>query len=95
VRSASRLRLRAGWDVETRTTAAVLRDLARRALALSAEADRHQKEILAIVRAWHPELLERLTRGCESTVSNALAAIAHRLRSYLADETCRRPPEPA
>lgn len=58
-RTASRLRLRAEWDLETRTTAAVLRDLARRALELSAEADGHQKQILTIVRAWHPELLER------------------------------------
>jgi len=32
----------------------VLRDLARRALELSAEAGRHHTDILAIVRAWHP-----------------------------------------
>ena len=37
----------------------VLRDLARRTLELRAEADRHEKEILAIIRAWRPELLER------------------------------------
>jgi transposase len=58
-RTVSRLRLQAGWDLETRTTAVVLRDLAGRALELSVEADRREKEILAIVRAWHPELLER------------------------------------
>ena len=58
-RIASRLRFRADWDLETRTTASVLRDLARRALELWAEADRHEKEILRIVWAWRPELLER------------------------------------
>jgi transposase len=58
-RIAARFRVQAEWDLETRTTAGVLRDLARRALELSAEADRHEKEILAIVRAWRPELLER------------------------------------
>ena len=58
-RIAARFRIQAEWDLETRTTAGVLRDLARRALELSAEADRHEKEILAIVRAWRPELLER------------------------------------
>ena len=82
VRGASRLRLRAGWDLETRATAAVLRDLARRALALSAEADRYKKEILAIVRAWHPELLER--RGVGPIVAaTVLCAWSHpgRIRS--------------
>jgi transposase len=62
-RSVSRLRLQPGWDLEIRTTASVLRDLARRTLGLWAEADRHEKEILAIVRAWRPELLERLGVG--------------------------------
>jgi transposase len=82
VRSASRLRLLAEWDLETRTTAGVLRDLARRALELSAEADRHQKEILAIVRVWHPELLER--RGIGPIVAaTVLCAWSHpgRIRS--------------
>jgi hypothetical protein len=41
----------------------VLRDLARRAAELSAEADRRQKHILAIVKAWHPELPERHGAG--------------------------------
>ncbi len=84
-RTASRLRLQSGWDLETRTTAAVLRDLARRALELSAEADRHEKEILAIVRAWHPELLER--RGVGPIVAaTVLCAWSHpgRVRSEAA-----------
>ena len=38
----------------------------------------------------HRSSADAATRGCESTVSNALAAIAHRLRSYLADETYSR-----
>ncbi len=81
-RSVARLRLRADWDLETRATATVLRDLARRALELSAEADRREKEILAIVRAWHPELLER--RGVGPIVAaTVLCAWSHpgRIRS--------------
>jgi transposase len=57
--TAARFRIQAEWDLETRTTAGVLRDLARRAIELWAEADRHEKEILGIVRAWRPDLLER------------------------------------
>jgi transposase len=76
VRRASRLRLRAEWDLETRTTAGVLRDLSRRALELSAEADRHKNQILAIVRDWHPELLER--RGVGPIVAaTVLCAWSH------------------
>jgi len=81
-RSGSRLRLQPGWDLETRTTASVLRDLARRTLELWAEADRHEKEILAIVRAWRPELLER--RGVGPIVAaTVLCAWSHpgRVRS--------------
>jgi transposase len=84
-RSLSRLRLQAGWDLETRATATVLRDLGRRAAELSAEADRRQKEILAIVRAWHPELLER--RGVGPIVAaTVLCAWSHpgRIRSEAA-----------
>ncbi len=54
---AARLRVSNAWDVETTTTATVLRDLARRSLELSAEAARHEKAIVAIVRSWRPELL--------------------------------------
>ncbi len=84
-RSASRLRLQAQWDLETRTTACVLRDLARRALELSAEADRREKEILTIVRAWHPELLERKGVG-PIVAATVLCAWSHpgRIRSEAA-----------
>ena len=57
--AAARLRISQGWDVETATTAKVLRDLARRAFELSAEAARHEKAILAIVRSWRPDLLDQ------------------------------------
>jgi len=57
--TATRLRVSSAWDVETATTATVLRDLARRSLDLSAEAARHEKAIVAIVRSWRPELLDQ------------------------------------
>ncbi|SLN05152.1 Mobile element protein [Corynebacterium xerosis] len=57
VEIAARFRIQAGWDVETTTTAQVLRDLARRAQALQAEADEHEKQIRAIVRSWRADLL--------------------------------------
>jgi transposase len=68
--------------LETRTTATVLRDLARRALELAAEAGRREKEILAIVRAWHPELLERKGVG-PIVAATVLCAWSHpgRIRS--------------
>jgi transposase len=45
------------WDLETRTTASVLRSLARRSLELTREAERHEADILAVVRSWRPDLL--------------------------------------
>ncbi|MGP4977964.1 IS110 family transposase [Brachybacterium tyrofermentans] len=57
VEIAARFRIQTGWDVETRTTAQVLRDLARRAQALQDEADEHEKQIRAIVRSWRADLL--------------------------------------
>src|SRR5699024_11983274 len=40
---ASRFRVQPTWDTETATTARMLRDLARRAQVLQAEADEHKK----------------------------------------------------
>lgn len=40
---AARFRIQAPWDLETATTAPVLRDLAHRARALQIEADEHEK----------------------------------------------------
>jgi transposase len=81
-RTAARFRVQGEWDLETRTTAAVLRDLARRALELWTEADRHEKEILRIVRAWHPELLEKKGVG-PIVAATVLCAWSHpgRIRS--------------
>jgi transposase len=56
---AARLRARAGWDDQTRTTATVLRVLARRVLALQAEASDHETAIGEVVRAWRPDLLDQ------------------------------------
>ena len=57
VRAAARLRMSSWWDLETATTAQVLRDLARRVQAMQAEAATHERAILATVRTWRPDLL--------------------------------------
>lgn len=54
---AARFRIPSGWDVQTATTARVLRNLARRAQALQVEADEHEKQIRAIVESWRADLL--------------------------------------
>ncbi|PUB26242.1 transposase [Promicromonospora sp. AC04] len=56
--TAAALRVHSTWDVETRTTVTVLRSLARRARALTAESDEHTTTILALVRAWRADLLD-------------------------------------
>ena len=63
VATAVGLRVNASWDVETRTYAIVLRDLARRSRQLHAEARRHEQAILAIVRSWRPDLLDQTGVG--------------------------------
>lgn len=60
---AARLRILDSWDLETRTTAHVLRQLARRVRSLQTEADEHKKAILAIVKRWRPDLLAQLGVG--------------------------------
>jgi transposase len=57
------LRVQASWDVETATTAATLRTLARRIRELTTEAADHRQAILALVRAWRPDLLARAGVG--------------------------------
>lgn len=59
ITTAARLRVSPTWDIETATTAQVLRDLARRAQTMSTEAAAHEKAILAIVRSWRPDLLDQ------------------------------------
>lgn len=57
VKTAAALRLRSSWDTETTITVTTLRSLARRAQDLAREAAEHERAILAIVRAWRPDLL--------------------------------------
>jgi transposase len=59
VAACARLRVQASWDVETATTAATLRSLARRIRELTAEAADHRQAILVLVRTWRPDLLAR------------------------------------
>jgi transposase len=61
--TAARLRVRADWDLETRTYAIVLRDLARRRAQLLAEAKTHEGAITATVAAWRPDLLDQFGVG--------------------------------
>lgn len=63
VATAARLRCSSSWDVETASTAAVLRSLAKRCQDLTAEAAVHEKAIIAIVKAWQPSLLEECGVG--------------------------------
>ena len=85
VRLAARLRVSSHWDTETATTARVLRDLARRALALSSEAASHEKDILALVRCWRPDLLAQPGVG-PIVAATVLCAWSHpgRIRSEAA-----------
>ncbi|WP_203338802.1 IS110 family transposase [Nocardioides limicola] len=57
------LRVQATWDLETTTTVTVLRNLARRARTLQAEADAYEKQIKAIIKDWRPDLLDQIGVG--------------------------------
>lgn len=57
LKTAAALRLHSSWDTETSITVTTLRSLARRAQELAAEAAEHERQILAIVRSWRPDLL--------------------------------------
>ncbi len=50
-------------DLETATTVVCLQTWARRITDLTAEAQLHEKEIKALVKAWRPELLEEVGVG--------------------------------
>lgn len=63
IKTAAALRISQSWDTETRSTAKALKALARRSLSMSAEAAEHQRAILAIVRAWRPDLLAQVGVG--------------------------------
>jgi transposase len=85
LRLAARLRISPRWDAGTATTARVLRDLAQRALALGTGAARHEKDILALVRRWRPDLLAQFGAG-PITAATILCAWSHpgRIRSEAA-----------
>jgi hypothetical protein len=53
----ARLRIDARWDELTGHTAIGLRAVARRVVELQREAAQHEQAILALVRAWRPDLL--------------------------------------
>lgn len=79
VTSAGKLRINDAWDLETRVTARALRAVARRCAYLASEAAEHEREILAIVRDWRPDLLH--TRGVGPIVAaNVLCAWSHQGR---------------
>ena len=75
--TAARLRpAAAGDDSEVATALAVLRDLARRARFLEAEALGHETAIRAIVRSWRPDLLQ-LTGVGPIVAATVLTAWSH------------------
>lgn len=82
VRRAAGPRIQTAWSLETAATATVVRDLARRSLELADEAARHERDILAIVRSWHPELLAQQGVGA-IVAATVLCAWSHpgRIRS--------------
>jgi len=85
VKVAARLRVQPGWDTESATTAATLRTLARRTQALTVEAAELEKQILAIVRSWRPDLLNEFGVG-PIVAATVLCAWSHpgRVRSEAA-----------
>jgi transposase len=76
ITTAARLRCHTSWDAETTTTATVLRALARRSQAMTAEAADHERQILTIVRSWRPDLLE-LTGVGPIVAATVLCAWSH------------------
>ncbi|HWO51387.1 MAG TPA: IS110 family transposase [Ornithinibacter sp.] len=82
---AARLRVAAAWDTHTTTTASVLKTLARRAQALTAEANTLEKEIRRIVKAWRADLLDQFGVG-PIVAATVLCAWSHpgRVRSEAA-----------
>lgn len=76
IATAAGLRIDARWDLETRHHASVMRDVARRCLALQAEAKTHEDAIREVIMSWRPDLLE--TRGVGPIVAaDVLCAWSH------------------
>lgn len=59
VTTATKLRIDRRWDLESRVIARALRSVAQRSRHLECEAAGHEREILAIVRGWRPDLLDQ------------------------------------
>ncbi|MDQ3312036.1 MAG: transposase [Actinomycetota bacterium] len=56
---ATRLRTARSWDLETRSYADALRQLARRIRTLHTEATAHEQALTAIIKTWRPDLLDQ------------------------------------
>ena len=93
VAACARLRIHADWDVETSSTGATLRSLARRIRELTSEAADHRQAILVLVRAWRPDLLTRPGVG-PIVAATVLCAWSHpgRCRSDAAFAMLAGPP---
>jgi transposase len=76
VTTATRLRINARWDLETRTNAQALRALARRINTIDHEADTHKATLKAIVTGWRPDLLD-LTGVGPIVAATVLCAWSH------------------
>ncbi len=79
IATAAALRPGARWaqvDIETSVTVAALRTWARRIQHLTAEAAGHERQILALVRGWRPDLLTELGVG-PITAATILCAWSH------------------
>ena len=85
IKTAAALRTSSTWDIQTTTTATVLRSLARRAQTLAQEAATHEKAIKTIVRGWRPDLLAQPGVG-PIVAATILCAWSHpgRIRSEAA-----------
>lgn len=76
VNTAATMRTRNSWDLETTTTVTSLRNLARRAQALQAEADDYERQLKAIIKTWRPDLLDQVGIGA-ITAAVILCAWSH------------------
>jgi len=73
---AFQLRINPRWDLESRTYARVLRDLARRCRSLQAEASVHEKAIVEVIQSWRPDLLAESGVG-PIVAATVLCACSH------------------
>ncbi len=63
INTAAALRGHPSWDLESTTTVTVLRNLARRAQSLQAEADDYERQLRRIIKEWRPDLLDQVGVG--------------------------------